>query len=364
MFENETFNNILQRALNKVPTDVDKRQGAIIYDTLAPTSAELAQVYIALDRVLTEGFADTASREYLIKRANERGLSPYPATHSIILAELKGDIQLSGGERFKADIYNFSYIGEKEGEYYKLKCEEAGTIGNISSGQLIPIDNIPNLQKANIVDLLTAGKNEEGTEEFRERYLNSFRNYAFGGNRADYIEKLNSLNQVESIINNGGIGGVKIYRTPNGGGTVHIFIQNSAYNIPTTTLIELVQEKIDPIEFSGEGYGIAPIGHFVTIKSVKSQIINIETTIELKQGFVIGDVKSYIEESIDKYLLELRESWQKEENLIVRISKIDSLILEINGIVDIRNTKINNSPDNLTIEKNTIPMKGTINVTT
>ena len=120
MYENESFFNILNRALDKVPTDVDKRQGSIIYDSLAPVCAELAQVYIALDWVLKEGFADTSSSEYLIKRARERGLSPYPATSSIILAELTGNINLKGGERFNAEDINFYYIGEKEDKYYKL----------------------------------------------------------------------------------------------------------------------------------------------------------------------------------------------------------------------------------------------------
>ena len=363
MYENETFFNILNRALEKVPTDVDKRQGSIIYDALAPICAELAQVYIQLDFVLKEGFADTASREYLIKRARERGLAPYPATPSIILAELTGNIDLKGGERFNAEDINFYYIGEKEEQYYKLKCEQVGEVGNITYGTLIPIDNIPNLQKASIHSLLTAGQDEEDTEEFRERYFKSFRNYAFGGNRADYKEKLQSLNKLEEIINNGGVGGAKIYRTPNGGGTVDIYIQSLGYNNPTDKLIELVQKVVDPEPYTGDGYGIAPIGHFVTIKPVNTLQIDISTTLELKPGFVVDDVREYINQGIEKYLQELRESWQDEEYLIVRAAKIEALILDINGVVDVRETTINNQPSNLSLEKNTIPLRGDINVT-
>lgn len=361
MYENESFFNILNRALDKVPTDVDKRQGSIIYDSLAPVCAELTQVYVALDWVLKEGFADTSSREYLIKRARERGLSPYPATSSIILAELTGNINLKGGERFNAEDINFYYIGEKEDKYYKLKCETPGEIGNITYGSLIPFENIPNLQKASIHSLLTAGQDEEETEIFRERYFNSFKNYAFGGNRADYKEKLNSLNKIEEIANNGGIGGVKIYRTPNGGGTVDIYIQSLGYNKPTDKLVELVQKEVDPLPYTGDGYGTAPIGHFVTIKPVETQVININTILELKPGFSIDDIREYINKAIEDYLQELRESWQDEEYIVVRIAKIEALILDINGVVDIRETKINNSSQNLNLDENIIPIRGDIN---
>lgn len=363
MYENETFYNILNRALGKVPTDVDKRQGSIIYDALAPICSELAQVYIQLDLVLKEGFADTASREYLIKRARERGLAPYPSTSSIILAELTGNINLKGGERFNAEEVDFYYTGEKEEEFYKLKCETKGEIGNVTYGSLIPIDNILNLQKATIHSLLTAGQNEEDTEEFRKRYFNSFKNYAFGGNRADYKEKLQSLNKIEEITNNGGIGGTKIYRTPNGGGTVDIYIQSLSYNKPTDKLVELVQKEVDPDPYKAEGYGTAPIGHFVTIKPVLEQIINIDTIVELKPGFSLFDVQEYINNTINDYLNELNKEWQNEEYLIVRIAKIEALILEINGVVDIRETKINNLSNNLSLNKNSICKRGVINVT-
>ena len=77
MYENESFFNILNRALDKVPTDVDKRQGSIIYDSLAPVCAELTQVYIALDWVLKEGFADTSSREVVNILLKEQGREGY-----------------------------------------------------------------------------------------------------------------------------------------------------------------------------------------------------------------------------------------------------------------------------------------------
>ena len=77
MYEGMTFDFILEKMLKNVPKDIDKREGSIIYDAVAPAAAELAQLYIELDCVLTETFADTAGRQYLVMRAAERGIEPY-----------------------------------------------------------------------------------------------------------------------------------------------------------------------------------------------------------------------------------------------------------------------------------------------
>ena len=76
MYEEATYEAILSRMLARIPEDFDKREGSIIYDALAPAAVELAMIYMELDAVLNQLFADTASREYLIRRAAERGHSP------------------------------------------------------------------------------------------------------------------------------------------------------------------------------------------------------------------------------------------------------------------------------------------------
>ena len=56
--------------------ELDKREGSVIYDAIAPAALELANMYVALDVVMDEVFADSASYYYLIKRAAERGIYP------------------------------------------------------------------------------------------------------------------------------------------------------------------------------------------------------------------------------------------------------------------------------------------------
>lgn len=75
MYEDMTYEYILKRMLSKVSSSVDKREGSIIYDALAPAAAELVQAYISIDTVMQETYGLTASREYLIKRARKGDLS-------------------------------------------------------------------------------------------------------------------------------------------------------------------------------------------------------------------------------------------------------------------------------------------------
>ena len=51
-----------------------------------------------------------------------------------------------------------------------------------------PIEYIPGLQSAVVTELLIPGDDEEETEHFRQRYIDSFSSMAYGGNIAQYKE--------------------------------------------------------------------------------------------------------------------------------------------------------------------------------
>src|SRR5690606_21921379 len=82
-FENETQEVILERMLQKVDPELDKREGSIVFDMTSPASIELAKAYIEMDNVLQFGFAQTSYGPYLEMRAREVGLYRKPAVKSI-----------------------------------------------------------------------------------------------------------------------------------------------------------------------------------------------------------------------------------------------------------------------------------------
>ncbi|MDO4728427.1 MAG: baseplate J/gp47 family protein [Bacteroidota bacterium] len=361
MFEDKRFEQILDRMLARVPNNLDKREGSVIWDALAPAAKELEDMYFALDAIMQETFADTASREYLIRRASERGLKPYPATKAV----LKGvfDIRIPLGGRFNLDELNYvaiKFIQHNSGTNlyeYEMQCETAGKIGNGKIGNLIPIEYVNGLGRAEITELLIPAKDEETTEDLRQRYFDSFNVKAYGGNISDYKLK---VHQIE------GVGAVKVTPIWNGGGTVLLTILGSDFNQASPTLIKKVQDVIDPAK-DARGIGVAPIGHIVTVQGTNNIAVNIRTTLTFEPNFNWLLVKPKVEEVLKEYLSELRKTWAlkneiQSNNLVVRIARIESKILNINGILDIQNTTINGSSNNLQLTEYQIPVWGGITV--
>ena len=48
MFESRTYEALLASALSRVASPVDKREGSMVMNGVAPSMAELAQLYICL----------------------------------------------------------------------------------------------------------------------------------------------------------------------------------------------------------------------------------------------------------------------------------------------------------------------------
>ncbi|WP_304584167.1 baseplate J/gp47 family protein [Acutalibacter muris] len=348
MYEAKTYEALLQAKLARVAASLDKREGSIIFDALAPNSLESAMIYVALDSILNETFADTASRDYLVKRCAERGISPLPATAAVGAGEFSMDVPI--GSRFSCDKYNWTVTEQVGPGKFHLTCETLGADPNGYTGQLIPIEYIDGLATAELTSIIINGEDEEDTETLRLRYLNSFANQSYGFNRGQYIEVVEALP---------GVGGCKPYRAWAGPGTVKLVITNSDYQPPSEELIEQVQTIIDPTQNSGEGIGLAPIDHEVTVFGASGEAINIETMLMLAPGWELEDVMPYVEAALDAYYKELNSTWRKEDGLLVRVSQIESRLLALNGVVDIIGTKINGQTNNIPLDPDSVAVRGT-----
>lgn len=388
-----TYNEILERMLARVSDKFDKREGAVIFDTHSPTAIELELLYVELNTILAEAYGDSASREYLVKRCKERGITPYEATYAVLKGEFTPTNIDVTGQRFNIGSTNFVVLEKIADGEYQVQCETAGIVGNQQLGTMIPIEYIEGLETAELTEILIPGEDEEDTEDLRTRYFDSFNEKAFGGNARDYLEKTNAIP---------GVGSTKVTRVWNSdlnpnemipsesvkswyesikgtlsgepaewldtvfnaaankklttGVTVLLTILNSDFGVASDTLIKTVQQTIDPDEYAGEGYGVAPIGHIVKVKSAEKIEVTVKTNITFDVGYGWSNLQSPIDEAISNYLLELRKSWADNPYLVVRISQIETRLLNIKGIVDIANTKLNGASENLTLGKYEVPM--------
>lgn len=355
MFESVVYEDILKRMLDRVPNSRNKREGAVIYDATSPAAIELQNAFLALDGVLNESFADTASLPYMKLRAKERNVEYREATSATLKAvSTPSDINVPIGSRFSLETLNY-IVTEKitDGEY-KVVCETAGAVGNTLFGSLIPIEHIDKLETIELTEVLVPGQDAEDVEELRQKYFESISSQAYGGNIADYREKAKT----------DGVGGVKVTPTWNGGGTVKLTLIDSLYKSPSEELIQTVQEKIDPVGNQGQGYGLAPIGHVVTVEGAEEVVVNIETDITYANGWAWDSAASYIKDAVDSYFSELGKGWDDTNDtaLIVRISQIESAILQSGaGVIDISGTKLNGEESNLHLTKYQIATRGSIN---
>jgi len=356
MFEDQTYDAILKRMLDHVPNNIDKRPGSIIYDALAPAAAELAQMYIELDVNSRLSFADTASGEYLTRRASEFGVNRRPATK----AKRKGLFYGSGdvlmdvpiGSRYGINGVTYVAVEKNDVGDFTLECETPGAIGNHHFGDLLPIEFVSGLVRAELSAVIVAGEDEEDDESLRQRYYEAVNEPAFGGNVADYRQKIGAMD---------GVGGVKVYPVWQGGGTVKCTIQAADGHAPSPQLVADVQEAIDPAP-QGEGLGIAPIGHTVTIAGVQPVTIDVETTVILDAGVSVGQVQEPIEDAIEGYLASLRHIWKDETQLVVRVAQIEAAILGVPGVIDVADTELNGTAANVTLDEEEIPVLGMVTI--
>lgn len=241
MYEHMTYEAILQRMLDRVPNDVDKREGSVIYDALAPAAAELAQMYAELDININLFFGDTSSGEFLERRAADFGITRNPATKAkrkgIFYDGANALFDVPIGSRFSIGGLNFITISKIAVGQFELECETPGIVGNQQFGAMVPIEYIPGLARAELADVLVAGLDKETDKSLRERYLQRVRNPSSSGNRADYIRWASEVP---------GVGGVSVVPVKYGPGTVSVALIGLDKKPASRSLVDQVQDYIAP----------------------------------------------------------------------------------------------------------------------
>lgn len=339
----KTYQNLLQTMLGQVPKDYDKREGSIIQTAIGPAAYALEAFYMVLDQVQRAAYVQTAVGDSLDLLAVIAGLSRYPASVAIRLGKFSQPVPL--GARFStingADSINFVVSGTTDDpNQFQLKAETVGAIGNAYTGNILPITYLPGLETAFIDDILIPGDDMETDEDFRERIINALNEKPFAGNVAAYRQFISGLD---------GVGGVQVYPTWNGGGTVKCSIIGADFAPASEVLLETVQNAVDPPVHQGLGIGMAPIGAQVTITAPEAVTIHVSANLTLAAGYEIGQVQKPVEEAIGAYLLQVRKEWatptvpggvQYQAN--VYLSKIIAAIIQVPGVVNATDVQLNN----------------------
>ena len=350
MFEHMTHSAIMQRMLAQVPEGMDKREGSVIWDALSPAALELEAAYICMDYTLLQAFADTQDREFLLRRAAERGIVPDPASCAVFKGVfLPPEIDVSG-RRFSLGKLNYAALEPIEGEAgaWLVQCETAGSAGNQGFGSLIPIDYVEGLETAQLAELLIPGEDEQDTESLRAAYYASFSESENGGNIAGYHRM---------ALEQDGVGAAKVTPAWQGGGTVRITILDSTFNAASELLVGRVQAAIDPMQ-DGQGAGLAFIDHVVTVDTAQETAVEVETSISFESGCTWETMLPAVTAAVEDYFDQLRRSWEKADAIVVRIARIEAAILALDGVLDVGGTMLNGIAGNLLLDSDAVPVLG------
>lgn len=356
--ENNTFEKILNRMLaNDVLVNVDKRVGSIIYDAIAPCAMELADAYAMIDILQEQTYLLTATGDNLDKRVYDYGISRNQATQAQRIGSFKKylvdgngdfvldendekilvDMDIPVGSRFivpdNEDII-FQYIGITDG-YKILQCESAGSGGNEHIGTILPLTPITDMVESKITSTYKYGEDEESDEQLRARTQEHIANQAFGGNIADYIEKVNSID---------GVGNTKVFPAWQQNGSVLLSVVDPTFSPITNEFAGYLKEQIDPEESSGQGIGIAPIGHTVTITTPVEQTVDVELTLKIEENAVQGEITSEVQTVLQNYIQSIREQFAQNVSLAVYRSRIiDKLFDNISELLNVTDVLLNNA---------------------
>lgn len=364
-----SFDNLLDSMLDKVPDEIDKREGSIIYDALAPAAYQLALVYMNLYNMLQDTFATSAVGEYLDLKVAEQGLERMQASKATKLAEFRD----SSGELMEVPIGSrFSTVGQDE-QYYKviekqsvgkfvLESETIGAAANRYVGQLLPVDNINKLGTSTMSGVYISGRDKETDDELRARYFQAVTEKPFAGNFAAYQEEALKIK---------GVGNVQVFPTFDGGGTVGLMVVDDDGLPVSVDLKAQVKNYFDPEDNETEGTGISPIGHRVTVEIPIAIPLDISVSVTYSAGVDVANVKNEIKASIDRYIQEIRDSWGNHDELYnyttyIYTAKLLVAVLQTEGVNNAANIKINGQNSDLvwnqSMNENKVPVVGVITI--
>lgn len=332
------YNDILMRMLDRLPQRYDKREGSVLYTLLAPVAWAIAQCQYILSWAVSLVFPDTATGEFLDLSCSAFGLDREEATccvRKVTCTDAAGEpMTVQVGARLASGGMVFQLEEELSTGVYRAAAQTAGTAANLLSGDLLPIDNIPGLGRAELGEVLIPARDAETDEEFRKRFAQSVRETPYGGNIADYREKTLAIE---------GVGAAAVFGAPAmGAGQVGIVIADEQMGPATAELVGKVQTLMGV-----DGSGIAPIGHTVTVKSCESLEIAVTAELSLKSGSSLELVKPYVEEAVREYIASI--GFEAPTVFYARL--VSAILTSHESILDVGTVTLGGGSANLPLSK-------------
>ncbi len=329
-------------------TDTDTSEGSLIYNACMPVCMKLSESLLSLDEATKKVFASSALQSgyssYLRMRVEEVGIKEKQATYASTKISVNGAPNASLKANSIAGIKdNRLYItqndlvldqdghgeviirAEKPGSKYNAKINEINYLPIKYNG----ITSITNKEAVN------NGYDQESDEDLYNRYLLKIRTPATSGNKYHYEQWASEVT---------GVGFAKCIPSP---GYVKVIITDSNKRAANKELIQATYDHIDNIR--------PLLAGTLEVTTVKEITINITANVEIDTSVILGDIEKIFKSELENYFNKKVYNTKK-----ISIAKLNGILIDIDGVVDIANLKINNSASNITLSESEIAVLGTV----
>lgn len=336
---------ILNDMLSTIDDTVDKSEGSYVYDVLAAASIELNNILNFAEKIQDKAFVDTAEAKNLDRIVNQIGIKRKEATFAEGYVTVSGDegATITKGQMCASEKNNYIFQENKKiddtGEITVfVKCETAGTTGNVPAGAIKYFPKtIMGLTAVTNKEAIENGYNIESDESLRERYYIKIRTPATSGNKFDYLNW---------ALNVSGVGNAKVIPIWNGPGTVKVIILDENMKAASTELINSVKKIIEEKR---------PVGAEVTVTTATEKSINITANISLEDGYYKDSILQQFKEKFNAYLKEI--AFDKN---YVSLARTGVFLLDIEGVIDYSELKLNNEKDNVIVGPEEVAILGEV----
>lgn len=343
IYSTRTADEILEDMLDNVNDALDKREGSIVHDMLAPASLELEMLGFELDAILELSFVDSSEGDFLTRKCAELGVDRKQGDYargeatfvgaegSVIEA---GSLVYTSGELAFATDYE-AEIDETGEITIDITAVEMGADGNVGASEINEADaTIDGVDSVSNLLALEGGVEEESDDSLKERYYLKVRSPVTSGNTYHY----QSL--ATEVV---GVGSASVTPLHAGPGTVKVVIANEKGGAVASETVIAVQAHINE-------NGI--IGADVLVVGVSELAVNISAILTLEDGFTLEDVQTAIKDSIANYL----ESASADK--LVRYTQIGNAIIDADGVLDYADLTVNEATSNIALNDETVATVG------
>lgn len=356
--DNNTAEEIHERMMENLPSDIDDTPGGFAYDFTMPAALEKSEfVEFHLVRALMIAFPEYAWAEWLDLHAKQVNITRHPeayATGTLLITGEPGT-EIEAGTIFCTSATDTTpsidfaidedcEIGEDGNVTVGITAVEGGTVSNVRSGTITmmdePDDNIISITNPKPA---TGGADEETDDDLYDRLSLEYDNSnTYLGNDGDY----------ERWAKEAGAGDCIVVPAANGPGTVKLVLIDTNGNPANENLIQEVYNHIISPDSREKRLLPTACAELICVSATTVQI-NYKCT-----GILYDDTTSIsrIKEDFEQAVKEIYSRAKNEG--VLRYNDIRPILSSISGVDDFEEFYMNGAATNIQLAKEEYPETG------